>query len=448
MWLNLSQLLLEKALWRRYLFSGTIEKPTEKTAVVDTKSVEVIAPREPLLNTFFRKYYGPFLMNPITKVGVILSFIAYLAISFYGCYRIKDGLQPDKLVLRSHFVHKYFDMMDDFWAEGMQAHIVVNNPPNLTIGENREKILNMVTRFENTSHTLASNATLFFLREYMVYLDSFKAKITNTTEYWEDKFQNWLSYTGGRSLWITDIKFGMPHLGEDPNEMKAFRFQVGIKDFKEPNDHMNTMDLLRSIASEYPEYNITTYHEYWPYADQYEMTKPTMLRDNITAIITMLAIALVLIPHLLCGVFITLAMITINIGIYGFMSLWGVNLDGVSMITLIMAIGFAIDLSAHISYAYVCAKGSPTDRTVSALEELGWPVFQGAFATILGVLVLATVDSYLIQTFFKTVLLVMVFGLLHSNVFLPVSLALFLPEKKLCQTVKTAKNESKTSLST
>uniref|UniRef100_A0A915HUA3 SSD domain-containing protein n=1 Tax=Romanomermis culicivorax TaxID=13658 RepID=A0A915HUA3_ROMCU len=210
-----------------------------------------------------------------------------------------------------------------------------------------------------------------------------------------------------------------------------FRFQIGIKNFETPNDQRNTMDLFRSIANNWTQFNVTTYHEYWAYADQYEMIKPTMLRDNITAIITMLIIAFILIPNLLCGFFITVAMITINVGVYGFMSLWSINLDGVSMITLIMAIGFAVDLSAHISYAYVCSIGTPTQRTIAALEQLGWPVFQGALSTILGVMVLATVDSYMIQTFFKTVFLVILFGLLHSVVFLPVSLALLLPERKI-----------------
>jgi len=62
---------------------------------------------------------------------------------------------------------------------------------------------------------------------------------------------------------------------------------------------------------------------------------------------------------------------------------------------------------------------------MKALETLGWPVFQGVFSTLLGVLVMGTVDAYLISTFFKTVVLVILFGLLHSLVFLPVALTIF-----------------------
>ena len=59
------------------------------------------------------------------------------------------------------------------------------------------------------------------------------------------------------------------------------------------------------------------------------------------------------------------------------MTWWGVNLDAVSMISLIMSIGFAVDLCAHIVYAFISAEGSnERERVIGALEHLGWPIFQ------------------------------------------------------------------------
>lgn len=63
-------------------------------------------------------------------------------------------------------------------------------------------------------------------------------------------------------------------------------------------------------------------------------------------------------------------------GVLGYMALWGVNLESVSMITVIMSIGFSVDLSAHITYAYVKAEAKTTnEKAITALETLGWPVF-------------------------------------------------------------------------
>ena len=48
------------------------------------------------------------------------------------------------------------------------------------------------------------------------------------------------------------------------------------------------------------------------------------------------------------------------------------------MITIIMSVGFSVDYSAHITYAYVISKESTTTaRVCDALGDLGWPVAQG-----------------------------------------------------------------------
>lgn len=111
-----------------------------------------------------------------------------------------------------------------------------------------------------------------------------------------------------------------------------------------------------------------------------------------------------------------------------------------------MSIGFSVDLSAHITYAYAKApKGLSRDqRAIAALETLGWPVFlvcsdprvppafpfQGAFSTVVGILVLTLVDAHIILIFFKTVFLVITFSLLHGIVFLPILLTVAMPKEK------------------
>lgn len=42
-----------------------------------------------------------------------------------------------------------------------------------------------------------------------------------------------------------------------------------------------------------------------------------------------------------------------------------------------MSIGFAVDLSAHIVYAFVSAQGKESkERVICALGHIGWPIFQ------------------------------------------------------------------------
>lgn len=89
-----------------------------------------------------------------------------------------------------------------------------------------------------------------------------------------------------------------------------------------------------------------------------------------------------------------------------------------------MSIGLSVDYSAHICFGYMVAEGEPGEKALQALKTLGWPVVQGAVSALLGVAALATIDTYIVQTFFKTVFLVIVFGIGHACFFLPVLLTL------------------------
>jgi len=48
---------------------------------------------------------------------------------------------------------------------------------------------------------------------------------------------------------------------------------------------------------------------------------------------------------------------------------------------------------------------------------------------MMGVCVLADLDSYMIVAFFKTVFLVIILALVHGLVFLPVLLSIFVPDR-------------------
>lgn len=98
------------------------------------------------------------------------------------------------------------------------------------------------------------------------------------------------------------------------------------------------------------------------------------------------------------------------------------------MIQLIMCIGFSVDFSAHISYAYLAAKvDTPDERVRECLYALGLPIVQGGLSTILGIMALTLAPSYIFITFFKTVFLVIFFGAIHGIFLLPVLLSLLGP---------------------
>lgn len=173
---------------------------------------------------------------------------------------------------------------------------------------------------------------------------------------------------------------------------------------------------------------VSVFHPWFIYIDQYlEILTQTIQCIIVTAAV-MVVIALILIPSPICSFWVSFSIVSIEVGVLGYMTWWGVRLDGVALINLIMCIGFSVDFSAHICYHYITEDDKePKDRIRGSLYALGVPILQGAGSTIIGVLGLAFAPSYLFVTFFKMIFLVILLGALHGLVLLPVLLSLFGP---------------------
>ena len=163
--------------------------------------------------------------------------------------------------------------------------------------------------------------------------------------------------------------------------------------------------------------------------EQFEQTVPNTIQAFIIATESMYLVSLLFIPDILSAICILLAMFSIMIGMVGFMHVWGLSLSSITMIEVIMCVGFCIDFSAHLTHAFIAGvgKGTRTERAYQACIQTGVPILNSAISTIIGVCVLGVSESYVFQTFFKTLILIMVLGVFTSMLFLPVLLSLIGP---------------------
>lgn len=91
-----------------------------------------------------------------------------------------------------------------------------------------------------------------------------------------------------------------------------------------------------------------------------------------------------------------------------------------------MSIGLCIDFATHIGYRIYRSKcQNPDDRIRDALGAVGWPVVQGGTSTILAIIVMILVPSNVVRMFARTSILVVLTGLFHGIVLLPVIIRTF-----------------------
>lgn len=108
----------------------------------------------------------------------------------------------------------------------------------------------------------------------------------------------------------------------------------------------------------------------------------------------------------------------------GFMHYVDLQFNIVTSINIILAVGVAVDYSSHVAHAYLDEAGTRQQRAIRALYCMGSEVFYGAFTTLVAVLGLGFASHYVFNVFFKMFCAVVVAGLWHGIIVLPVILSI------------------------
>ncbi|CAL8113391.1 unnamed protein product [Orchesella dallaii] len=380
---------------------------------------------------FFRDYWGAFLNMTPVKIVVLAMFIAYLGVSCWGITKIQEGLERRKLTRYDSYAATFFDMEDQYFRDyPYRIQVVVSGELDYSNKTVQHTIEKMMRQFE-TSPYCSPQFTESWLRNFVNYVerskDIFDFNITT-----EEQFLKTLTeeYIDSSSFYYDDIKFN-----ENNTKIVASRFVIQSVNISDSNKERDMADTLRAIAKNQTGLNVTVFHPFFVFFDQFLLIRQTSINCVAIAAFIMMGVSLIFIPNPLCSLWVAFSIVSIEAGVVGFMSLWNVNLDAISMMNLIMCIGFSVDFSAHISYAYIAAKvDTPEERVKQCLYSLGLPIVQGAISTILGVIALLVAPSYIFITFFKVIFLVIFIAAMHGLLLLPVLLSLFGPGscKKFC----------------
>uniref|UniRef100_H3AQE2 Patched domain containing 3/pseudo n=2 Tax=Latimeria chalumnae TaxID=7897 RepID=H3AQE2_LATCH len=385
------------------------------------------------INVFFKRHYGPFLLQISTKVFVVLLYTIYLTISIYGCLQIKEGMDYHNMADDKSYIMKYYDFEGAYFSEyGPRIMVAVTDKVEYwdqTVQENIEKCMK---RFENYTY-VDKSFTESWLR---VYKNASNRLLTSP--YDKAQFMSNLPHLFQPfPMFEQDISIAN-------NTILASRFFIQTANIASVFDEKSSEKKLREIGKECS-VPLLVYHPAFLYDDQHVQIVQTTIESIVMSIAVMLVISLLLIPNAICSLCATFAVVSILAGVAGFMAFWAVNLDSMSMVNLVSCIGFSVDFSVHISYAFSSNRNSNVnEKIIDSLHCLGYPFIQRAVATILGVAVLSAAECYIFRCFFKIMFLVMFFGSVHGLIFIPVFLT-FLADccKAHDKTVKVKMNEKK-----
>lgn len=392
------------------------------------------------VSKFLGKVYGPFLMKTSVRIAVVIVFLAFLGVGIFGFTQLTVESSERSFLPDGSYVLDTLLVQDRYFGDSGTPIFIVTETFNYH--EKQDKLLKIKTVLENKENELP------FVKD----------PNGPTFRYWYISFVEYLAQTSPNSLdennFVKQDEF-YPKLVEflngagrqySPNVIFTDDSKTKIKVARIEAEHtalgefdstgsfkadtalqVEAMDSLREIMDGIgiPVYSFSFAYLDW---EQFKIIEKE-LRVNLTLALTaVFSITLVLIASPLTSGLVFICVLFTLLDIAGVMYLWGIVIDSVAVVNLILAVGLSVDYSAHIGHCFMVKSGSREERAIQSLADIGSPVINGAFSTFLAIVMLAFSNSYVFRVLFQLFFSTCTFGVLHGLVLLPVLLSFIGPD--------------------
>ncbi|KAL4219932.1 hypothetical protein ACF0H5_020344 [Mactra antiquata] len=352
------------------------------------------------------------------KIGILVLFVAYLAGAIYGCIYLKQGLVFTQLVADDSYYFKFSDWDQRFFTRQTPVSFIISKPYSYSDQSTQDLIDDLI---------ISAQSNRYFDTKFEVsWLEAYK-----TTSYFQDG--NEKEFIEGFRRFIQDRKYAMFEndvvLDATNSTILNSRVYVMSADMEDSQEEGKMMLESRKVAND-ADIDCFAFSPYFVPYEQYVAIFGQTMKTVGLALIAVFVVTCIFMPHPVLIIFVTLAVTMIMLGVFGYMLYLDVALSAITMIHLIMSIGFSIDFTAHICHGFMISSGETRDiRVKQAIDKTGAPIFHGAVSSILGIIVLIGAKSYIFRTFAAVMSFVLLFGISHALFLLPVILSWLGPGK-------------------
>jgi len=225
-------------------------------------------------------------------------------------------------------------------------------------------------------------------------------------------------------------------LDDEGTSVVASHFRTFHTPLRSQADFIHSFEAAHRVADEISDH---IGHEVFPYSLHYVFFDQYAHIIAIAEEILGLGLAAVLVVTALllgswrAGSIITGVVALTVLNVMGVMAVWGINLNAISLVNLVISLGIAVEFCAHVARAFVSAgaeypagQKERDERMWTALVDVGPSVLSGITLTkLIGMSVLALTRSRLLEIYyFRMWVVLIISGALHGLVLLPVVLSI------------------------
>ncbi|KIM21967.1 hypothetical protein M408DRAFT_18285 [Serendipita vermifera MAFF 305830] len=357
---------------------------------------------------FFRRKYGPFILNRSVKGFILLFFAGIFVASVISMQHISLGLDQRLALPSESYLVPYFDAMDRFLDVGPPVYFVSTNV-DVTKREGQRTLCARFTTCEDTSianilegerkrpeSSFISEPAASWIDDFLRWTDpvlesccrvrkrdpSIFCRPTDSERLcrpcFEDSTPPWnitleglpegpefMRYLGqwlitptdeecplgGQAAYGTAVSRSRDHTRVDASHFRTFHSPL-----KTQADFINAFEAAHRIADDLSASTGTTvfpYSLFYVFFDQYAHIIHMTQQVLGLGLLSVLLVTSVLLGSWRTGIIVTGVVALTVVNCMGVMGLWGISLNAISLVNLVISLGIAVEFCSHIGRAFM-----------------------------------------------------------------------------------------------
>ncbi|CAJ0581633.1 unnamed protein product, partial [Mesorhabditis spiculigera] len=292
-------------------------------------------------------WFVDWLHTGCAKFTIALIFFAHIGISSYLATKVNTDFDMENLYLANSPLTDISRRMQDFvLKESFVDNFAVYPMPDFSNETVRDRFEAMVNQLETIPRFSGGpNNTNLWLRKYK-----------ETIAFWGEDEESWADQTMLANFRDNDLEEKFITIGKNSagNEViDGFFFSVVYQNLSSFLEVEEMMQIRRNIIAQYPEFTVHAHHPFEKVPTESAAAAPSnFLQTAVSAVIMMSLLVWVFVMKAEAILSVSISIVSICVGIVGYLHVWGVHLDAVSLISILMSVGFSVDYSAHVCYHY------------------------------------------------------------------------------------------------
>ena len=383
----------------------------------------------------FMAWMGEIILRPAVKVLVLVVFLSFAGVcgwrasllqqsfslgdvlpndSYLGEFLVTQEAYTDEVAVSASLYFRFVDQSDEEiqnqmfdFIDTMVALDQVSKPPRYFWLDHFYRFVNMTEEaaglpFNSQLDLFLEDPVLRYLHYDSIYRDDMGNVIASKTSVTFDNVGNEV------------IEEEVEALADQRAATRAFP----------PNEGKG--------ADEWPFFAYTGTFNAWEF---YTVCVDELILTTIVGVVTVTVIGTLIIPHWTAGPIVLPFICILYVDLLGVLQMAGISINAVSYIGLTMSIGLLVDFIMHCLLRYYEVPGNRKEKCIEMLRTMGASILLGGISTFLGTMLLVFASSDIFYTIFIVFFGIVVLGVTHGLILLPVVLSIIGPEDQVTTSV-------------